>query len=127
MEAGLAEDGFTLESVVLSDVLHPVDSYNLVKRTARTWPRIFTALPPLEDNLQSALETARSQFPAWETSRVAAALGLLNIHVFYRLDPAQLARGRVQGAGTRARLSSGHLMDIARSRYSGQPPIRPST
>ena len=39
VEAGLAEDGFSLESVLGSDVLHPVDSYNLVKRTARTWPR----------------------------------------------------------------------------------------
>ena len=93
MEAGLAEDGFTVESVELSDVLHPVDAYNLVKRTARTWPRIFTGLPPLEDSLQTALETARSQFPAWESSRVAAALGLLNIHVFYRLEPARLVGG----------------------------------
>ena len=84
VEDGLAEDGFSLENVVLSDVLHPVDSYNLVKRTARTWPKIFTRLPSLEEELQSAVETARSQFPAWQISRVAAGLGLLNIHVYYR-------------------------------------------
>ena len=29
VEAALAEDGFTLDSVLHSDVLHPVDSYNL--------------------------------------------------------------------------------------------------
>ena len=56
-----------------------------------------------------------------------AGLALARLQLVYRLDPALLARGRVQGAGTRARLDSGHLMDIARSRYSGHPPIRPST
>ena len=55
-----------------------------------------------------------------------AGLALARLQLVYGLDPALLARGRVQGAGTWARLDSGHLMDIARSRYSGHPPIRPS-
>ena len=93
VEAVMAEDGFTLDSVIHSDVLHPVDSYNLIKRTARTWTRIFQKLTNLEDDLLSAMEAAQSQFPAWETSRVAIALGLLNIQVYYRLDPANLVVG----------------------------------
>ena len=84
IEAVMAEDGFTLDSVIHSDVLHPVDSYNLIKRTARTWTRIFKKLTNLEGDLLSAMEAAQSQFPAWETSRVAAGLGLLNIHMYYR-------------------------------------------
>ena len=96
VEAVLAEDGFTLTSVYNSDVLHPVDSYNLIKRTARTWPRIFNKLTNLEGDLLTAMEAARSQFPAWETTRVATALGLLNIHVYYRLEPAQLVTGTLR-------------------------------
>ena len=93
VETVMAEDGFTLDSVLHSDVLHPVDSYNLIKRTARTWTRIFQKLTNLEADLLTAVETARSQFPAWETTRVAAALGLLNIQVYYRLEPAHLVAG----------------------------------
>ena len=36
-------------------------------------------------------------------------------------------QGLIQGVETQARLSSDHMMDIARSRYSGHRPIRPST
>ena len=44
----LAEDGYSLDSVLSSDVLNPVDSYNLVKRTSRTWPRILRRLQKKE-------------------------------------------------------------------------------
>ena len=92
-----AEDGFTVEAVLHSDVLHPVDSYNLIKRTARSWPRVFAqlSLEEGEGRLRTAVEEARGQFPSWETSRVAVALGILNIHVYYRLDPADLVLGRL--------------------------------
>ena len=30
-----SEDGYDLESVLQSDIHHPVDAYNLIKRTAR--------------------------------------------------------------------------------------------
>ena len=93
LETVLAEDGFSLSSVINSDVLHPVDSYNLIKRTARTWTRIFSKLTNLGGELGSRLEAARSQFPTWENIRVATALGLLNVHVYYRLEPADLVAG----------------------------------
>ena len=87
------EDGFTVEAVLGSDILHPVDSYNLIKRTARTWTRIFTQLSLEEERLKAAVEEAKSQFPSWETSRVAVALGILNIHVYYRIKPEQMVQG----------------------------------
>ena len=43
-----------------------------------------------------------------------------------RLDPAQVAAGNIYGVQTEAKLSSEQMMDIARSRYSGVQPIRPS-
>ena len=80
----LAEDGYTLEAVLGSDVLHPVDSYNLIKRTARTWSKILASLSLSEETVRTAVEEARTNFPLWERSRVPVALGILNIHVYYR-------------------------------------------
>ena len=84
----LAEDGYTLEAVLGSDVLHPVDSYNLIKRTARTWSKILASLSLSEETVRTAVEEARTNFPLWETSRVPVALGILNIHVYYRQTQA---------------------------------------
>ena len=44
-----AADGFSLEAVTTSDILHPIDSYNLIKRTARTWARIVERITELGD------------------------------------------------------------------------------
>ena len=84
----LAEDGYTLEAVLGSDVLHPVDSYNLIKRTARTWRKILASLSLSEETVRTAVEEARTNFPLWERSRVPVALGILNIHVYYRQTQA---------------------------------------
>ena len=34
-------DGYQLDDVEESDVFNPIDSYNLIKRTSRTWKRII--------------------------------------------------------------------------------------
>lgn len=86
-------DDYALESVKKSDILHPVDSYNLIKRTARTWKRIGQKLNIEDEQLRNTvLETIKS-FPDWETSRFAVALGLLNIHKYYELEPVDLVNG----------------------------------
>ena len=88
-----SSDGFDLESVKHSDILHPVDRYNLIKRTARTWKRIGPRLNIEDEKLRTnVLETIKS-FPNWETSRFAVALGLLNIHRYYELEPLDLVNG----------------------------------
>ena len=91
-----AADGFSLEAVTTSDILHPIDSYNLIKRTARTWARIVERITNLgdEDTRALVLDTA-STFPRWETSRHAVALGLLNIHYYYGLEAGDLVRGEL--------------------------------
>ena len=88
-----SSDEFDLESVKDSDILHPVDSYNLIKRTARTWKRIGQKLKIENEQLRTTvLETIKS-FPNWDTSRFAVALGLLNIHKYYELEPLDLVNG----------------------------------
>ena len=68
---------YGLQSVLDSDVLNPVDSYNLIKRTARTWLKVKDALINIatdekddegrsfSSHLHSVLET----FPSWEKNR----------------------------------------------------------
>ena len=36
----LEAEGFTIAAIHNSDVLHPVDGYNLIKRLGRVWPKV---------------------------------------------------------------------------------------
>ena len=36
----LEAEGFTITAIHNSDVLHPVDGYNLIKRLGRVWPKV---------------------------------------------------------------------------------------
>ena len=84
-------DGYDLDSVMNSDIYHPVDSYNLIKRTARTWRRILSRID--DDQVMDSVVNTINKFPDWRTSRVGVALGLLNIHKYYDLQPRDLAQG----------------------------------
>ena len=77
LEEVFESDGYSLQSVLDSDVLNPVDSYNLIKRTARTWLKVKEAINNIaadknddegrrfSSHLHSVLET----FPSWEKNR----------------------------------------------------------
>ena len=79
----LEAEGFTIASIHNSDVRHPVDGYNLIKRLGLVWPKVVEALKlPLAENwegLEGAvgrkvmrqLERALEQFPSWEENRVS--------------------------------------------------------
>ena len=88
-----SSDGYDFDSVVNSDILHPVDSYNLIKRTARTWRSVETKLKIEDEQMRITVQNTIKSFPNWETSRFAVALGLLNIHKYYELDPQDLVNG----------------------------------
>ena len=79
----LEAEGFTIASIHNSDVRHPVDGYNLIKRLGLVWPKVVEALKlPLAENwegLEGAvgrkvmrqLERVLEQFPSWEENRVS--------------------------------------------------------
>ena len=50
LEGAFQNDGYSLQSVLDSDVLHPIDGYNLIKRTARTWIKVNDALQAFHKN-----------------------------------------------------------------------------
>ena len=74
----LEAEGFTIASIHNSDVRHPVDGYNLIKRLGLVWPKVAEALKLLEAEAEGAverklmrrLERALEQFPSWEENRV---------------------------------------------------------
>jgi len=45
--------GFSLDMIERSDVLHPVDSYNLIKRTGRMWQNISTSVEAIKDIVEA--------------------------------------------------------------------------
>ena len=94
----LKEDGFSINSIVNSDVYNPIDAYNLIKRTSRTWPKIRKLFEKekLENEVKENIEITISKFPSWEHSRIASALGLVNVQVYYDLDPSDLVEGIVK-------------------------------
>ena len=76
MEEVLESDGYRIQSVLNSDILNPVDSYNLIKRTARTWPKVKDALNASdvekeneEKRFSSQLQSVLETFPSWEKNR----------------------------------------------------------
>lgn len=86
-------DGFEIISVINSDIYHPVDAYNLMKRTSRTWTRINDRIVTENIKLRDDVMSTVKSFPQWKTCRKAVALGLLNIHQYYELEPQDLVNG----------------------------------
>ena len=72
----LEAEGFTIASIYNSDVRHPVDGYNLIKRLGLVWPKVADALKlPVAEGIgrrivMRQMETALEQFPSWEENRV---------------------------------------------------------
>merc|ERR1711953_1424925 len=50
----------------------------------------------VSSRLVRQLETALKQFPSWEENRVSCALGLLNIQLYYGLEPKDLILGEIK-------------------------------
>ena len=98
IELALKDNGFSINSIFNSDVYNPIDSYNLIKRTSRTWPKIRKLLEKenLETRTIEDIDSTMSEFPTWEHSRIASALGLLNVQIYYDLEPADLINGIVK-------------------------------
>ena len=88
----LEAEGFTTAAILNSDVRHPIDAYNLIKRLGRIWPKVgnpsrllmgfLLNLSQVRDALEFNLEgdlgrklmqrlgNALERFPSWEENRV---------------------------------------------------------
>ena len=72
----LDAEGFAMASIHNSDVRHPVDGYNLIKRLGLVWPKVVEAVKlsetegAVEREVMRQLERAVEQFPSWEENRV---------------------------------------------------------
>ena len=73
----LEAEGFTIGTIKLSDVRHPVDGYNLIKRLGRVWPKVREGFASWESpgrilvwKMMHHLQKTLDQFPSWEENRV---------------------------------------------------------
>ena len=96
LEREFEADGYNILAVKKSDILNPIDSYNLIKRTSRTWRRVAKLTNFSDKETEEDFKTVVEQFPSWERSRIGVALGILNIHQYYELDPSDLVQGIVK-------------------------------
>ena len=77
LEGVFQSDGYSLQSVLDSDVLNPIDGFNLIKRTARTWIKVEYTLQAFHKNSKASeketflrqLQIAVEKFPSWEQNR----------------------------------------------------------
>ena len=73
----LEAEGFTVAAISNSDVLHPIDGYNLIKRLGRVWPKVREVFAGWElpgkilvRKMIHHLQKTLDQFPSWEENRV---------------------------------------------------------
>ena len=95
----LKEDGYDINIIENTDVLNPLDCYNLIKRTSRTWSKIRDTISKYENMDKEfiiGMADVLRHFPRWEESRIASALGLLNVQLYYNLDPGDLMNGKLR-------------------------------
>ena len=57
LETEFEADGYSVSAVKESDILNPIDSYNLIKRTARTWNRVVKLLNFSDNTIEKEFES----------------------------------------------------------------------
>ena len=108
-DLNLVEDAF--ETLKISEwyledpmvyVQHPVNAFNLLKRTTSFWPRIFvnTSSMALEEEVESKL----SLFPDLDEFHYGGCVGLINIELHY-------GRGRSENGNSIWDLAQGKVTD----------------
>ena len=56
----LEAEGFTVAAISNSDVLHPIDGYNLIKRLGRAWPKVQEAMKLLVDKDRQEMDNVKN-------------------------------------------------------------------
>jgi len=85
---------YSIEIILKTDPLHPIDIYNLLKRTARAWKSSRNKTD--NEAVKREIDSVISHFPSWDSCRHAAATGLLNLQSYYDISPKDLIQGIVK-------------------------------
>ena len=56
----LEAEGFTVAAISNSDVLHPIDGYNLIKRLGRVWPKVQEVMKLLIDKDRQEMDNVKN-------------------------------------------------------------------
>ena len=92
----------------MSYVMHPINAFNLLKRTTTFWPKIFenTSSMALEEEVESKL----SLFPAVDDFHYGACVGLVNIELHYSQTNSiwNLSQGKVTDPHTQKSFQAKH-------------------
>lgn len=79
-------------------VYHPINAFNLLKRTASYWPCLLENVtsPTIDDFIEENM----TQFPLLDDFLYGGCVGLVNIELYYDLTVLDLARGKVTDPST---------------------------
>ena len=107
---------------------NPLHVYSFLERQVKLLPKLLQELQgegriaAIEKRVKMLLNSI--EMPT-ELDLEGAAQALARIQFAYRINPIELAEGRIMNVQTKARLSAEQMMDIARRRISGSHPMRP--
>lgn len=93
----LGPDGYSLKNIEETNIKHPIDNYNLLKRTARTWRKIKDTVD--SEQVKELIENIDGHLPQWDNCRVFAPLGLLLLQYYHDTDPKEMVAGTITFEG----------------------------
>jgi len=118
-----------LAKVLVDLVGNPIQVYSLMDRLVVQLPVLRKEL--LEQHRTATIEERIGgivndiEMPD-KNDLEGATQAIARIQFAYRLDPVEMAAGKIRGVQTEGRLSVRQMMNIAESRISGAQPMRPA-
>jgi len=117
-----------LAKVLIDLVGNPIHMYSLMDRLVIQLPLLRTELldhlgsVDIRERFLTHIESIRMPN---ENDLEVVTQAIARIQFAYRLDPVEMAEGKIQEVQTKGRLSVRQMMNIAEKRISGKQPLRP--
>ena len=118
-----------LAKVLVELVGNPIHVYSLMDRLVMQLPVLRKELEEHlgTDNTTESIRTLVEEIEMPEEMDLEGVTqALARIQFAYRLDPVELAGGKIKDTQTEGRLSVKQMMNIAERRISGAQPMRPA-
>ena len=118
-----------LAKMLVDLVGNPIHVYSLMDRLVMQLPvlrrELANNLGPVDitENIGTLID-ATEMPDENDLEGVTQAIG--RIQFVYRLDPVEMARGKIKDVQTKGKLSAKQMMNIAERRMSGKQPMRPA-